>query len=470
MTVLTVPINIGQSRTVDADGIGPYNALLYDGYVNLAGEIWKRPGLTEFCDLEVSSGIDGLYYWSTQSKLIAVCDGDVYSITSAGVDTDLGGDDLESGNPVYFADFGSTLYAANGGQILSIPASGAPSYIADADAPTTVTAISEIDTYLIALKASTEQVWYSQGGDPTDWQGLFFSEQYKPDIARMIGVKDGIIEVFGSQSIAGWWNDGSTPFIRDSQYTVDHGILQPHTLVYCNDLNGNGNWYWLSTDKQIVKMVNRQVVPIAPASLSNYIRSFSTHHAVSGECLINGQPHYIINFYNEGRTIAVNITTETWSEFGKWNSGTSLHGAWLCQCYEYASDWNKQFLGDATSGKIYTSDPSVYTDDSDTLCTRIRTDNIDRGSVTEKKFPRQLRFHLKKADGDDFWGDITLYVKWRDNGSLTWKTTREVTLSYTAGMPYRGKIINPGSYYSRQYEIWVTDDEPFILVKVEEEF
>ena len=471
MPILPIQLNLGPNRSIDEVGLLGYNAFLYDGYVDAGGNVNRRPGLVEFCDLSVASGIDGLFWWDRQSKLITVCNGAVYSVDQNGTETALGGDTLQTDYPVYFADFNTTLYAANGGRILAIPASGAPAYIADADAPTSVRAIAEIDTYLLALEENTERVWYSQAGDPTDWQGLFASAQYKPDLAKMIGVRNDIIEIVGTQSIEGWRDDGSTPFVKEPQYTIDHGIIAPHSLSYCTGFDGSGNWYFLNQQRHIVKMVGRQVVAVSPESLSKYLQGFGTvADAIGGECNINGTHHYILTFPTENKTIAINIGLGTWSEFGYWNTGNASHDKWRGKSYAYSSAWNLQLVGDHSTGKIYKLDASVYQDGGDTLNTLIRTGNDDRGTISARKFPKALYFYLKKTNVTQESDAVQLMVKWRDNGKSTWKTERNVSLGVVGETGFRGKIAAPGSYYSRQYQFSLTGNAPLVFVRAEEEF
>lgn len=467
-----IPINLGPNRDIDEIALPGFNAFLYDGFIDAMGNVNRRPGLVDFCDLGVAAGIDGLFWWDRQSKMIAVCNGAVYSIDENGTETALGGDTLEVGAPVYFSDFNTVLYAANGGRILAIPASGAPAYIADADAPTAVTAIADIDTFLLALEADTERVWYAQAGDPTDWQGLFVSAQYKPDLAKMIGVRHDIIEIIGNQSLEGWRNDGSTPILRDASNTVDAGIGAPHSFRYCRGIDGQGgNWFWLNNASQIVRMIGRQVAPVAPASLSKYILGFSTvSDAIGGECNINGIPHYVLTFPTENKTIAVNLATLNWSEFGHWNSVSASHDRWLGQCYEWSNGWNKQLVGDHSTGKIYYLDATVYQDSGETLNTLLRTGNIDRGSATDTKKPRGITFWLKKSNvvSEDL--AAKLMVKWRDNGDSTWKTEREVSLGRIGKTGFRGRINQPGDYEIRQYQFSITDNAALVFVRAEEEF
>lgn len=471
MPSLPIPINLGPNRSIDEVGLIGYNAFLYDGFVDVAGNVNRRPGLVEFCDLSVAAGIDGLYWWDRQSKIIVVCDGNIYSVNQSGVATPLGGDTLNAGYPVYFADFNTTLYAANGGRIVSIPASGSPAYIADGDAPTAVRAIAELDTYLLALKDDTEQVWYPDAGDPTNWQGLFVSAQYKPDLAKMVGVKNDIIEVVGTQSIEGYRNNGVTPFVKDSQYTIDHGIIAPHSFKYCTGFDGSGSWYWLNQQRHVVRMVGRQVVPVAPFSLSRYLQTFTVvSDAIGGECNINGIPHYILTFLTENKTIAINLGLGTWSEFGEWNSGNASHDKWMGQVYALASAWNLQLVGDHSTGKIYKLDPTVYQDDGEILNTLIRTGNIDRGTISERKYPRAIHIWAKKSNVAQEADAVQMMAKWRDTGRTSWKTERTVSLGYVGDTIFRGKISQPGSYYSRQYQFSITGNVPLVFVRAEEEF
>lgn len=470
--IAPIPLTQGLDRAIDESGNRVSCSRFYDVYIDNERNINRRPGLHPAVDLEVSASIDGLYWWEKKSLLCAVANEDFY-IEVAGVLTLVASSVFNIGNIVYFAEYGDYLYAANGGTMKQIESDGTVNTISDGDAPTTVTAIDIIDTYLVALKAGTEQIWYADAGNPTSWSAVFVSAVYRTDDIKMIGVRNNILEAFGTQSIEGFrtTGDATTPFISEDSYTIEVGIDAPDTAVFCRS---TGTWYWLSSDKCVVKMVGRQAVPIAQQTLGVYIASLessvnTTTTAFAGECFVNGIPHYIINFSSSiNKTIAINLLNEEWYEFGNWNG--SSHDRWRGRTYtRYRTD-GYQYVGDISNGKIYQLRADKYQDNAGTLCTLIRSPIIDRGALFDRKFPKRLSIWTKKTS-ETIAGNIeTATIKWRDRGSSSYKTSRTFNLGKVDDTDIINYINNPGSYLARQYEISVTANQPFCLVKMDEEF
>ena len=122
MPLVKLPINIGLNKAIDEVGLRGYGAALQDCYVDLEGNVHRRPGLELLCDLGTGAAVEGLYWWDEQSMVIAVSGGETYKITdSSGSNTQISGDTFETGTRVIFSNYGDdALYAANGAKILRI--------------------------------------------------------------------------------------------------------------------------------------------------------------------------------------------------------------------------------------------------------------------------------------------------------------------------------------------------------------
>jgi hypothetical protein len=135
---------------------------MIDTFVDIRGNINRRPGLEDLVDLGTDQPVDGLYWWDRQEWCIAISDGEIYKITASdGTNAQITGDSLESGTRVTFGDYGTALYAANGAQIVKIPTTGAAEYATDGDAPTTVTHLAVLDKYLCGNETGTERLWFT---------------------------------------------------------------------------------------------------------------------------------------------------------------------------------------------------------------------------------------------------------------------------------------------------------------------
>ena len=468
MPIVKLPINWGLNKAVDEVGLQSYGAALQDCVIDEQGNVHRRPGLTLFCDLGTAVKIDGLFWWDEQTWAIAISNGSTFKITATnGTNTDITGDLFEIGTRVSFANFGSAVYAANGGRIITIPTAGNTAFVADIDAPITVTHTAVLDKYLIANETGSEKFHYSVVNDPTNWAGEFASSETKPDQLTALLVANMELHLLGKRTLEGWRDDGSTPFVRELQGFVESGTLAPYSFEF-----GNGALYWLDQERNVVRLAGDSRTPqVMSITLNKYIQGFSTVSDASGDYIVvGGRPYYVLNFPTEEKTLVWDIINQIWYEWGYWDSVNAVYENWLANCYCLCTTWNIALVGDKVSGKIYKLDPEVYDDNGNTLRTLIRTIHINHNTEGVAKRSKSLTFRAKRTNVVSEASVTNMTVRWRDNGSSTWNNERTVTLAQVGDTEFRGQLRRLGMYYSRQYEFVLSDDTPLCLVSVEENF
>ena len=466
MPTVNLPINFGANKDIEEIGLQTHSAAFMNVYTDANGNVARVPGLVEICDLGEAAKIDGLFWWDRQSKVIATCNGKHFAITdSDGTNAEITGDAAQVGTKVYYADYGTALYLANGGRIIKIPASGDAAYLADVDAPTTVTHVAFLDKYLLALPANLERVEYSEVLDPDSFKGDWVTPESNPDLTKAIGVAHDRIEMLGTHSLEAWRNDGSTPFVKDSAYTVDRGVAAPHSFVFIED-----TWYWLDHERKVVRLNGRQP-QVLSITMNKYIQGFTTvTDAIGGYTSFDGRPQYVLTFPTEDVTICYDIYNGSWLELGRWSSGTSSYSRWAGNAFCFATAWNLALVGDKATGKIYKIDSTNYQDDGSTLRSMLRTPVIHHGAPERFKVSSRLDFYLKKANVAAAADSAQIMVKWRDNGATTWKNERTLDLGRVGETDFHGHMRSLGRYKSRQYEISMSDNSPLVIVSVRESF
>jgi len=135
-----------------------------------------------------------------------------------------------------------------------------------------------------------------------------------------------------------------------------------------------------------------------------------------------------------------------------------------------APAWNFTLVGDRANGKVYKMDNTNYDDDGDTLRTMVRSAHINWGTEKYMKESKSLTFRVKKSQVADSASALNMTIKWRDNGNATWKNEHTVSLGSVGNTEFRGQIRRCGKYFSRQYQLTLTDDHPLVLVSIEEDF
>ena len=466
MPTVNLPINFGANKDVEEIGLQTHSAALVNLYADSAGNVMRTPGLVEFCNLGVPYGVDGLYWWDRQSKAIVQCGGRHFQITNANGDyEEIDGDTAQIGKKVYYADFGSSLYAANGGRIIKIPASGDAAYIADADAPTAVSHIAVLDKYLLALPVGLERVEYSEVLNPDSWVGDWVTPESIPDLTKAIGVGNDRIEMVGTHSLEGWRNDGITPFVKDSAYTVDKGITAPHSFVFIE-----GTWYWLDNERKVVRLSGRQPEVIS-ITLNKYIQEFEyAGDAIGWKMTVDGRPQYVLSFPMANTTICFDVYSGMWFELGRWVAEYASYERFIGSSFCMASAWNLSLLGDRTTGKIYKLDSKTYQDDTRTLRAMLRTPWVHHGAAEQWKKSIELTFYLKSVSASNPLLPAKLMIRWRDNGSTSWRNERTIDVGRVGRSDFHYSIRSLGRYKSRQYEISMSDNAPLVLVSVRESF
>lgn len=468
MPILPIPLTRGANQAIEEIGLGAYGAAAMDVYFDSNGNLARRPSLSYFAfPGSVVSPVDGLYWWDRQSKVIVVAGGRCFPITASDgtVGTEITGATFATGAPVYWADFGTALYAANGGRIIKIGTGTSMAVLADADAPTAVSHIAVLDDYLLALSTGTQQMHYSDASAPDDWSGSWVTALARPDLLKAIGSQNDIIELMGTEVTEGWRNDGSTPFVKEPQYTVNRGTGAAHSLYFVED-----SWYFLDQNRKVVRL-NGRTPEVVSLTLNKYIQGLTTvSDAVGQRAEIEGRPQYMLLFPTEGKSVALDVYSKQWTEFGSWNSGTSTYLRFEGQRFCVVPPWNLVLVGDRTASYVYKFNTGNATSDPYVPRSLIRTPHIHWEHPELWKLSSRLDFYAKKTNMAITTGNMTMTVRWRDDGSTTWNTAQTLTLTRVSTTEYHGYINRMGMYHTRQYEIVMADGSPMVLSRVMETF
>lgn len=450
-------------------GLKGFSAMVIDGYLDEFGNVMRRPGLVELCDLGTSAAVDALYWWQDQAICIAISNAEVWKITAADGTksqlTDGASCAFEKGTRVILSQHGSALYGANGGNIISISTTATANVLGAGNAPTTVTHTAVLDRYLIANEDSSGNFHWSDVNAPTTWNANQAEAEARKDDIVALAMADLELYLMGKRSLEVWYDDGSTPFTRLAQGFVDSGTIAPYSFTRCSN-----RWYWLDLNRNVVVLEGRTPKNIS-RSIGKYLDGFSGVTDCLGDYIMfNGRPFVVLQFKTAQETLALDLSTGFWYVWGYWDSTNSEHVHWRGNCAAICPAWNLTLIGDHSNGKIYYLDDSVYQDNSQTLKTLVRTEHINRGTEVLKKFCHSVTFRVKRTSVSAEADIKYLIMRYRDNGSTTWKSERTVALGQVGDTEFRGRAHMLGSYYSRQWEFYVTDNAALTIAGVEEHY
>jgi hypothetical protein len=457
MTYRPLPIAEKIVKAVDEVGLTTNGAAHSDVYINELKQICSRPGLVQVCDLGTAAAVDGVFWWDSQTRLIAVSGGKTYQLTTAtGTPTEITGSTHSTGTRVTFAEMGSTtLFSANGAKIKKITTS-AVADLSDADAPTTVTHVAALDRYLIANQTGTGLFWWSDVNAPEVWTGNYAEAEAGPDLLKAILVSNMEINLLGSATMEIFHDDGTSPFSRLGQGFAQSGTIAPYSFAYSPSQD---MLMWLDATGQVVAMNGRTPVPVS-LTINKYIATFTTITDALGDCItIDKRPYYVLKFPTQGVTLVWDFSTAAWYEWANYTGTGYTYTAFLGNCYAYSPAWAMTLVG-GTDGKIYKFDSTAYADAGVAMRSFVRTGHYNHGSEAKLKHSNALVLRLKRAVATL----PALQVRYRDEGGSTYSTARSII--QTAATPeFRAKETRLGSYYSRQWEI----AHPQVLVSVEED-
>jgi hypothetical protein len=468
MPIKALPITEGANIATEEVGLSTHGASLINFYVDSNNNLVRWPGLVEFCDLATSNPVDGLHWWRRQGVVLSVSNGKTLKITDDdGNYSDITGDEFEKRRLVSFSPWVTDAYGANGGRMIQIPSSGNTSYIADNDAPTTVTHLGEIDKYLVAVEEDTERFWYPVVNDPSDWQGGFASAEAKFDLLKTVGISNLEMLLFGTNTTEVWATTGSStaPFGRQVQGFIESGVGAEHSPALCN-----GVWYWLDNNYQVVRLNGRTPEIFSP-TLNTYLRTFGAKSDAIGQyCSFSGENFYILSLPTAGKTIVCDVQKGGWFEIAHWDTRYSRYERYKSRTMCYAEAWQKMLVGDRLTGKVYTLTPGTHTDAGGTQRALCRTRTIDWNSRNVAKESNSLTFYLKRTATPTDLSDVELTIRWRDNGTTHWKTERTINFGAPGKTELSRRISNLGQNNSRQYEIVMHGDSPYAIARIEEDF
>lgn len=464
-----IALNAGTNKDTEEVGLSTGNTAYLDCVVDDQGVIRRRPGLELLCNVS-HRPIDGLAYWPGQDVLIASShaelfvierDGTCINVTGAGVPT--------AGQPLSFVEYTPTqAYLASGGRIISLAAGGTSAYLSDSDAPTSVSHIAAVNTYLLAGKDGTEQVHWSDVGDPTTWNAEYISAEGKPDTLLAIHENNKLIYLFGARTVQILRDDGVTPFVFEYQGYVSRGAASKDAVILCPYDN---RFYFLDNTRMVVRLDGLSITPVS-ASINRYLAEFAAVDDVRASyAQVSGRPYLFFNFPTEQKTLVLDVKNQDafWSEWHKFDNLANEYSPFIGGATTvYVDQWGASYVGDRVTGNIYRMSHDVYQDNGTTMRTAVRTARINKGTETRRKFCNAVTFRMKKLRSYTGAAPV-ITLRYRDNGTEEWTAERTIPV-YQQGGEYKATVRSLGSYYSRQWEIAITDNAPFEIASMEEEW
>jgi hypothetical protein len=467
MPTAKIPIFAPVQKGVDGIELTDENFSLVDGYRTLSGGTIKRPGSKALFTASTATGIgfDGIFYWAEKDVVMAVGGGHIYQLTyvsNTPVITRLTSTPLlNEGTPVSMAVDGTNFYCANGDRIAFTPVNGTPAYIADPDAPITVSQIAFLDGYILAID-STNKFYWSDVNAGTSWNALSFATAAgSSDLISALRVYNREIYLFGQRSIEVWENDATTPFSRIPGGFIQSGCSAPHAII-----EDENSLYWLDDKRRLVRFAGKSVERLS-TKFDRELQGLSkVSDAIAQKIQIDGYVFFVFSFLFDGRTLVYNQTVDDWGEWGRWNLTDAKYERWVGNCYAYAEKWGLHLIGRRDTLQICQLSKDYATDDDETIRLARITGHIDNGTSQTKQC-NEVRFRAKRGKGlSDRTPKLMLRYK-LDNRS--WSNIKEFSLGDIGEYDLVLRDLRRHQYRTKQYEFTATDAVDVVFSNAEED-
>jgi len=381
------------------------------------------PGLTAFATCG-NGPIRGMHVLN--GLLYAVSGTSLYSVSSTGVATVVGGSVLGTGI-VKMADNGTQLCIVNGTQgYIYAPLTGF-AIISDVNFHSANT-VTFFDNVFVFDWARTSKFFISNTLDGTSYNGLAFaSAEVSSDyVLATINQQENLI-IFGGGNTSGdgtievWYDAGLPvfPFLR-----VDGGVVERGCGAALTPIKEDNSVFFLGDDVIFYRLNNMAPQRISTHALESEWQKYSTvSDAFTFSYTHEGHKFVVLTFPSGNTTWVYDVSTNLWHERISWDQFGNNLGRWRGNCHQ--SCYNLNLIGDAFSGQIGSLDASVFTEFGSTmqlLCVTPMAHN-DRKRIYVSRFELDVDSGIGLTTGQG--RDPQVMLRWSRDGGRTFSDLQQ---------------------------------------------
>lgn len=331
--------------------------------------IKQTDGLTEFADTATRTPIRAML--KGVSTLYAVSGARLWSITSAGVATELGAVDDAVNTTLFENDNGHIGVATAGNYYQYDPSGPTMSSAITMNALTSVQQVAYLDGYGILADTATDRFQLTDLNDADALTSTFFSSaDALPDGLVAVVAYQSFVWLFGEFSTEVWRNVGNSdfPFQRMSGAVIERGCFAPKSVA--TDEEGV---YFVGSDKVVYQIQGTQAVRISTHAVERILEGYTQGANIVGLTWTESGHKFYGIWFEDRPAWVYDVSMQAWHER---SSGLTGSAAWLGVCSERA--FGRQLIG-GTDGKIYQTDASAYLEAGSSVVRLIQTPPIVRG-------------------------------------------------------------------------------------------
>lgn len=327
--------------------------------------------------------------------------------------------------------------------------------------------VTFMDGYLIFNEPNSEQFYLSPLGAVIPFSGLdVASAEANPDsIVGLVAMQENLY-LFGNQSLEIWYDSGSAnfPFSRVQGAVSEIGCCSGFTIQKIQN-----TVYWLGQDDKGRGIVYRaqgltpqRISTLAIETMIRGLGDLSTARAWSYQQ--GGHAFYCLNLPGASTTWVFDTTTNLWHERTFFSAGSySRH---LVDCHAFA--YNTNVGGDYSTGNIYALDPTVFTDNSNTIVRERTTPHISKD--IDRIFHSRFILDMEKGTGLTGTTQGTkpqAMLTWSNDAGHSWSNEHWASIGPIGARGARVQWRRLGHSRDRVYRVRISDPIKVTLIGAE---
>jgi hypothetical protein len=321
--------------------------------------LFGAPGLATFAN--VGSGpIRNIHLMN--NVLYIVSGNYLYSLTSAGVVTTLGGQIPGSGfTPM--ADNGTQVCIVNGTSGYIYSALNGFQIISDPNFHS-ANSVTFFDNFFAFDWANTNKWFISNSQDGTTYTGTdFASAEVSSDFVLSLLNQQENMLIFGQRTIETWYDAGAVnfPFQRVTGATIERGCAAALTPV-----KEDSSVFFLGDDLIFYRLDGTALVRQSTHAIEAQWQTYqSVSDAYCFSYTFEGHKFVIVVFPTANATWILDLSTGLWHERESWDQNNNSYGRWRGTCAIEA--FGKILIGDLYSNNVGFLTSDAYTEFGNTV-------------------------------------------------------------------------------------------------------
>lgn len=420
--------------------------------------VFGVPGLSTFATCGIGP-IRGMHVMG--GILYVLSGGTLYSVSSAGVATAVGG--TVSGNGVVsMSDNGTQLLIVNGvnGYIYTTASGFQVITSSNFHAATSCTFF---DNYFVFSWDGTNKFFISGSLDGTSFSGTdFASAEVSPDYVLAVVNQQENLLVFGQTTIETWYDAGTVnfPFQRIDGGTVERGcaaaltpVKEDNSVFFLGD-----DLIFYRLDGVLPKRISTHAIEDAWQQYTSVSDAFTFSYTFEGHKFI------VLTFPTGNATWVYDISTGLWHERDSVDIFNNSFGRWRGNCV--AEAYNKILVGDAYSGVVGYIDNTTYTEFGNTI-RGVMVSPVISDPNRKRVFHSRFELDIQQGVGNtvDPGENPQIRLEWSDDGGRTFKPMQLWHSMGKLGQYIRRlRWLRLGQARNRVYRVTMTDPVPRTII------